>query len=88
MIIKIQFSSMWDCLFHSGTCELDFIHACGFGDMPSKHQTRHCFHVYLFMADKVRMHEEIMTNDDNLESSLITSSLLKKMSGLHAGKLN
>ena len=27
--------------------------------------------------DKVRMYEEIMTNDDNLESSLLTSSLLK-----------
>ena len=29
--------------------------------------------------------EEIMTNDDNLESNLLTYSLLKKMSGLHAG---
>ena len=29
-------------------------------------------------------YEEIMTNDDNLESNLLTSSLLK-MSGLHAG---
>ena len=29
-------------------------------------------------TDKVRMYEEeIMTNDDNLESSLLTSSLLK-----------
>ena len=28
--------------------------------------------------------EEIMMNDDNLESNLLTSSLLKKMSGLHA----
>ena len=28
-------------------------------------------------TDKVRMYEEIMTNDDNLESSLPTSSLLK-----------
>ena len=27
--------------------------------------------------DKVRMYEEIMTNDDNLESNLPTSSLLK-----------
>ena len=35
--------------------------------------------------DKVRMYEEIMMNDDNLESNLPTSSLLKKMSGLHAG---
>ena len=35
--------------------------------------------------DKVRMYEEIMTNDDNLESNLLTSSLLKKTSGLHAG---
>ena len=36
-------------------------------------------------GDKVRMYEEIMTNDDNLESNLLTSSLLKKMSGLHTG---
>ena len=28
-------------------------------------------------ADKVRMYEEMMTNDDNLESNLLTSSLLK-----------
>ena len=28
-------------------------------------------------GDKVRMYEEIMMNDDNLESSLLTSSLLK-----------
>ena len=35
--------------------------------------------------DKVQMYEEIMMNDDNLESNLLTSSLLKKMSGLHAG---
>ena len=28
-------------------------------------------------TDKVRMYEEIMTNDDNLESNLLTSSLLK-----------
>ena len=27
--------------------------------------------------DKVRMYEEMMTNDDNLESNLLTSSLLK-----------
>ena len=31
---------------------------------------------YAFL-DKVRMYEEIMTNDDNLESNLLTSSLLK-----------
>ena len=37
------------------------------------------------VSDKVRMYEEIMMNDDNLESNLLTSSLLKKMSGLHAG---
>ena len=30
------------------------------------------------------MYEEIMMNNDNLESNLLTSSLLK-MSGLHAG---
>ena len=30
------------------------------------------------------MYEEIMTNDDNLEFNLVTSSLLKT-SGLHAG---
>ena len=29
--------------------------------------------------------EEIMMNDDNLESNLLTSSLLKKTSGLHVG---
>ena len=29
--------------------------------------------------DKVRMYEEIMTNDDNLESNLLTSSLLKNV---------
>ena len=28
-------------------------------------------------SDKVWMYEEIMTNDDNLESNLLTSSLLK-----------
>ena len=37
------------------------------------------------IRDKVRMYEEIMTNDNNLESNLLTSSLLKKTSGLHAG---
>ena len=36
-------------------------------------------------ADKVWMYdEEIMMNGDNLESNLLTSSLLKT-SGLHAG---
>ena len=30
--------------------------------------------------DKVRMYEEIMMNDDNLESNLLTSSLLKTCS--------
>ena len=30
------------------------------------------YHLY---TDKVRMYEEIMTNDDNLESSLPTSNL-------------
>ena len=29
------------------------------------------------MSDKVRMYEEMMTNDDNHESNLLTSSLLK-----------
>ena len=28
--------------------------------------------------DKVWMYEEIMTNDDNLESNLLTSSLLRR----------
>ena len=32
------------------------------------------------VADKVWMYEEIMTNDDNLESNLLTSSLLKMCS--------
>ena len=36
----------------------------------------HCFEVGI---DKVRMYEEIMTNDDNLESNLLTSSLLKNV---------
>ena len=36
------------------------------------------------VPDKVRMYEEIMMNDDNLESNLLTSSLLKT-SGLNAG---
>ena len=36
-------------------------------------------------SDKVWTYEEIMLNNDNLESNLLTSSLLKKMSGLHAG---
>ena len=31
----------------------------------------------VYKTDKVRMYEEIMTNDDNLESNLLTSSLLK-----------
>ena len=31
-------------------------------------------------CDKVWMHEEIMTNNDNLESNLLTSSLLKMCS--------
>ena len=31
------------------------------------------------VPDKVRMYEEIMTNDDNLESNLLTSSLLKML---------
>ena len=39
----------------------------------------------MMMPDKVRMYEEIMTNDDNLESNLLTSNLLKKTSDLHAG---
>ena len=40
----------------------------------------------ILSVDKVQMYdEEIMTNDDNLESNLLTSSLLKKTSGLHAG---
>ena len=29
------------------------------------------------ICDKVRMYEEIMTKDDNLDSNLLTSSLLK-----------
>ena len=33
------------------------------------------------------MYEEIMTNDDNLESNLPTSSLLKKTSGLHQWRI-
>ena len=34
------------------------------------------------VTDKLQMYDkEIMMNDDNLESNLLTSSLLKKMSG-------
>ena len=41
--------------------------------------------ILFLQPDKVRMYdEEIMMNDDNLESKLLTSSLLKT-SGLHAG---
>ena len=32
----------------------------------------------MLTTDKVRMYEEIMTNDDNLESDLLTFSLLKR----------
>ena len=35
--------------------------------------------------DKGWVHKEMMMNDDNIESNLLTSSLLKKTSGLHAG---
>ena len=31
------------------------------------------------VVDKIRMYEEIMTNDDNLESNLLTSILLKML---------
>ena len=31
----------------------------------------------IIVFDKVRMYEEMMMNDDNLESNLLTSSLLK-----------
>ena len=31
------------------------------------------------VIDKVLMYEEIMTNDDNLESNLLTSILLKML---------
>ena len=34
------------------------------------------FRVISIVSDKVWMYEEIMTNDDNLESNLLTSSLL------------
>ena len=43
------------------------------------------FNVVKCILIKVRMYEEIMTNNDNPESNLLTSSLLKKTSGLHAG---
>ena len=45
-----------------------------------------CPNIGLYVPDKVWMYEEEkMTNDDNLEFNLLTSSLLKKTSGLHAG---
>ena len=37
----------------------------------------HSTHIILVVCDKV-CDEEIMTNDDNLESNLLTSSLLKR----------
>ena len=40
------------------------------------------FNNFQVILDKVRMYEEeIMMNDDNLESNLLTSSLLKMTSG-------
>ena len=36
--------------------------------------------ILAMVIDKVRMYEEIMMNEDNLESSLLTSNLLKMMS--------
>ena len=39
-------------------------------------QTRPSLHRIMF-TDKVWMYEEIMMNDDNLESNLLTSILLK-----------
>ena len=36
--------------------------------------------VHHMICDKVCMYEEIMMNDDNLESNLLTSSLLKMCS--------
>ena len=50
-----------------------------------RHDTFDVQHFTKVTFDKVRMYEEIMPNDDNLESNLLTSSLLKKTSGLHAG---
>ena len=47
-------------------------------------QDRHVSSSTSLNSDKVRMYEETMTNDDNLDSNLLTSSLLKT-SGLHAG---
>ena len=41
---------------------------------------RHLKNVAFIVADKVWMYEEMMTNDDNLESNLLTSSLLKILS--------
>ena len=41
--------------------------------------------ITIMMSDKVQMYEEIMMNNDNLESNLLTSGLLKWTSGLHAG---
>ena len=41
--------------------------------------------VNFLLRQLIKYDEEIMMNDDNLESNLLTSSLLKKTSGLHAG---
>ena len=43
------------------------------------------YQIEYVMEFLMKYNEEIMTNDDNLESNLLTSSLLKKTSGLHAG---
>ena len=42
---------------------------------------QYCFgRKWAVVTDKVWMYEEIMTNDDNLESNLLSSSLLKMCS--------
>ena len=43
------------------------------------------YQIEYMMEFLMKYDKEIMTNDDNFESNLLTSSLLKKISGLHAG---
>ena len=78
-------SAIWWEIFHQ-----KFIIICGFfsliGMLFEDFFVVHSLKKIKQLPDKVWMYEEIMTNDDNLESNLLTSYLLKKTSGSHAGK--
>ena len=55
------------------------------GDDHSYHDPAHFAKTGLVFCDDYDKVGEIMMNHDNLESNLLTSSLLKKTSGLHTG---